>query len=273
MYAPRLIAALLIAASLLILALQNAEPSLSLAFLGSTTLSLPVGVWLCGAIALGALTGLMLMEAPGLFAQSPKRAGRRQWQVRAPGTSAPAREDRPSAPRTARENVSRNPRRESPAEDWQSWEQRTPVSQWENWSGGGTETRKGSFSERQQKDRRRAQNNLEDMAGGWDSSAQETVYVKPGGSTVEDTLDEISEGWEEWGEEAGPAETAYSYRYQGEEAASRVDSVYAPPDEAAGDGTAAEDTGEADGIYDADYRVIVPPHRPMEDEEGRDRTP
>ncbi|NEQ44251.1 MAG: hypothetical protein F6K00_12130 [Leptolyngbya sp. SIOISBB] len=45
-------------------------------------------------------------------------------------------------------------------------------------------------------------------------------------------------------------------KYEGSERASRRDSIYAPPD----------DPSRNDEVYDADYRVIIPPRPPLDDE-------
>ncbi|MBE7382614.1 MAG: hypothetical protein F6J95_014525 [Leptolyngbya sp. SIO1E4] len=336
MSTPRLVVALLVICGLVTIALQNTSPSLALVFLGFRSITLPLGVWLSGAIALGALTTLALTEFIPFSATAPKRPPRRRWQVRpdAPSDRSGAAGARPSPrtpPREAPKKTPRDRRRPEPtssftgqntaktaprdaaaAEDWQTWGQRTPASQWEDWSQAGTaDPADQRFSKRQRKDREKAENAINDISDGWAGSAQETVYVASGGSAVEDALDEISEGWDDWeSEAAAPSETAYSYRYRGAEASPRVDAVYGPPDDVGENypdlgSAAADDSDEdwglesdeaaagkswqesppsndldanneseaSDGVYDADYRVIIPPHRPLEeDENDRDRT-
>lgn len=56
----RLVVVLLALGTVLLLLLQNLTPALPLVFLGSRTIALPVGLWLFGAISLGALTTLGL---------------------------------------------------------------------------------------------------------------------------------------------------------------------------------------------------------------------
>jgi hypothetical protein len=112
---------------------------------------------------------------------------------------------------------------------------------------------------RQRRDREKAEATVHDLDRGWDDTAQDTVYVAPGGSQVEDTLDDIVDGWEDWDSDDNPlADTAYAKRYEGVEKANRRDAIYAPPD----DGGDADDSQ----VYDADYRVIIPPYRPLEDD-------
>lgn len=323
----RLVIALLIVCGLVTFALQNTSPSIPLVFLGIRTVALPLGVWLSGAIALGGLTTLLLSGLTDWQAIASQRPNRRRWQVRpnpASERSEPAgfrpprdtsRDVRREPPRRAEAASGRQTRIQTQttsrdaasADNWEAWGQRTPASQWEDWSQANRrESAKQGFSRRQRKDREKAEGAISDMSQGWDESAQDTVYVPPGGSAVEDALDEIAEGWEDWEPENASAETAYSYGYQGSEAASRVDSIYAPPDDVRDkyperSPTAAEsdrnedwgldddserpqtegssaasshDEADGEGVYDADYRVIIPPHRPLEDaEDDSDRTP
>jgi len=341
----RLVVAVLILCSLVILATQNLSPSLSLVFLGLRSVPLPLGVWLVAAIALGILTTIGIFTLLDMGA-APGRAQRRQWRVQPdepppssrgngersrsfqtdntarsnepPRYTPPRREPhpprdssatRPSSPPQA-PSPSQTPsaqtatRKAAAAEDWRSWGQRTPASQWEDWSQAGTdaEAEGKQFSRRQRKDREQAESTIQDLEKGWDDTAQDTVYVAPGGSDVEDALDDITEGWDDWQNEApAPAETAYSEGYGPNP---RVDSVYAPPDDVRPDyqdwrsPDTASDSREEDedwglddddpangdpdndgdednaGVYDADYRVIIPPYRPL-DETGDtgDRAP
>jgi len=79
---PRLVVAALIVAALVILAWQNATPTLALRFLGWRSVTLPLGVWLVGAIALGVLTTLAIAALAHLGMPPAHRAGRRRWTVR-----------------------------------------------------------------------------------------------------------------------------------------------------------------------------------------------
>ncbi|NER82743.1 MAG: hypothetical protein F6K42_24945 [Leptolyngbya sp. SIO1D8] len=325
MSTPRLVVALLIICGLVTVALQNTSPSLALVFLSFRTATLPLGVWLSGAIILGALTTMVLTEFTISRERPSQRPRRRRWRVSPNPTDQPGSAGRRSSsqdtPRrstsSAREkNRSKpqpSPRDPAAAEDWQAWGQRIPASQWEDWSQSGSpEPTNQTFSKRQRRDKDKAENTIKDLSDGWDSSAQDTVYVAPGGSAVDDVLDDIAEGWDDWDSEtASPSETAYSYRYRGDAASSRADQVYGPPDDAvetfqefqsapaSGDDnedwglepdetsagkpwtekTSPHDPGvnseDNEEVYDADYRVIIPPYRPLEEdtEDDRDRTP
>lgn len=313
---PRLVVAALIVAALVTLALQNSTPTLTLTFLGWQTIALPLGVWLSSAIALGALTALIMLT----LTTSHRAAGpanRRRWTVR-PETETSAR-DRTRRQSSTAESGQRNwnlrspqeffrrdnprnaaakdapprdpPRREPPrdsdrrrdesrarattpppsnavaAEDWQAWGQRNAPSKWDDWSqAGGPNPEVENMPRRQRRDREKAEATIHDLDQGWDDTAQETVYVAPGGSQVEDTLDDIVDGWEDWDSDDNPlADTAYAASYDGVDKANRRDSIYAPPDD--------DSDADNDQVYDADYRVIIPPYRPLDDEENEGDRP
>ncbi|MGD1940757.1 MAG: hypothetical protein ACFB0G_05565 [Leptolyngbyaceae cyanobacterium] len=310
---PHLVIAVLIVCSLVILALQNASPSLAIVFLGVESIALPLGVWLSGAISLGALTAIAIMTVPTWGSPSVSRGNRRRWTVRPEPT--PSNRDRNPEP-TDRMPRERPPRRwaapapfASPprasqssasgrtsrpaatvgttaaAEDWQTWEQRSPPSQWEDWSqANGGDPAEEPLSKHQRQDRQKATTTIQDLETGWDDSAQDTVYVAPGGSQVEDTLDDIADGWEDWDAEDNPlADTAYAQRYEGEARQSRRDAIYAPPDDAYGErdwqnqpanpSAPTANSEDETNVYDADYRVIIPPYQPLDESESEGDRP
>jgi hypothetical protein len=267
----------LLAASLVMLTLQNSTPSLSLIFLGSQTVLLPLGVWLSAAIAAGVLTALAIsLLTSGQTGMKPP-PDRRQWTVRPdvpPAYSPPAKQCRPS-PSTEQSRAKAAPaeafrdRSPTPApttaqasEDWQIWQQRTSPRQWNDWSeASGHNPMDATLNKRQRQDRQKAETTIQDLEKGWDDSAQDTVYVAPGGSQVQDALDEIEDGWEDWDTEENPlANTAYAQSYDPQERATRRDSIYAPPD-------ASDRPDEEESVYDADYRVILPPYRPLAEDD------
>ncbi len=274
---PRLGIGVAIAVGLGTLVWQNNAPQLALRFLGNQTVPLPLGVWLSGAIAAGMLTTLLIFGLTQRHSRvSP--ANRRQWTVRPEGTPPPYNTSAPpgrtpppsdgmgaraqaqvSSPRGADAAVrSRIPNQQQAVEDWRAWGDRVSPRQWEDWSDAERGNPQGAgFSRGQRRDLQKAETTLQDLDQGWDASAQEVIYVAPGGSVVEDALDEIEEGWDDWDEaDSSLGETAYAQRYEGREQATRRDVIYAPPDEE------PEET-----VYDADYRVIVPPYRPLDEGE------
>ncbi|MGB5972431.1 MAG: hypothetical protein WBG38_03890, partial [Nodosilinea sp.] len=61
----RLIIVVLVLGLVVLLGVQNLAPELPLIFFGSGTQALPLGVWLVGAVLLGALTTLVLTALLG----------------------------------------------------------------------------------------------------------------------------------------------------------------------------------------------------------------
>ena len=132
-------------------------------------------------------------------------------------------------------------------------------------------------TQRQRRQQERADTSFQDIAEGWDPRVERQPYVAQGSSDVEDALDDISSGWGDWGDrppglvdEPPPAATAYAYRY-GEDTETRKDPVHAPADDwVDGDSDEVDAPEESGEVYDADYRVIIPPHTPpAEDTEGK----
>ncbi|WP_204138849.1 hypothetical protein [Halomicronema sp. CCY15110] len=293
--APKLVLVALIVAILVILAWQNSTPLLALSFLGFRSVTLPLGVWLVAAIALGSLTTIAILVLTEMGSGAPPRSRRRQWhvqpdmpphpdagrsddgtaqqrnrrwQMRSPqdflrreGTQrAPNRQDNRNEPRQAPRSRPSGPPPSNAvaAEDWQAWGQRNKPSAWNDWSdASGNRPEDENFDRRQKRDRDQAEATIHDLDKGWDESARETVYVPPGGSEVQDTLDEIEDGWEGWDSPDNPlSDTAYAEKYAGVDRANRRDSIYAPPD---------DPNQDDDQVYDADYRVIIPPYQPSDD--------
>jgi hypothetical protein len=122
-----------------------------------------------------------------------------------------------------------------------------------------------------------------------------------GVSPVEEALEDIAEGWEDWDdpeeirrdnapeprsiyevqrspESVSKSGTHYSYRYRtADDLRRRPSDPEAEPAEAAttvdeADPATPLDVPEVgpDGVYDADYRVIIPPSRPLEDDSEQD---
>lgn len=289
----RLIVALVLAAALITFALQNMTPTLALVFLGGRTVALPLAVWLVGAIALGALTALILV---GVTAGGAGSSSRRRWRVTPDPGEGPGREPRrrPSPPREPSRAAppppytgNRQPGADRSGDDWGAWEQRAAPQQWDDWSqmggSGGPDGRSPSQRQRDglntgpQGQRQQADARVRDVAAGWDPQRERQRDGAQGSNEVDDALDDIASGWGDWGDrppglvdEPPPATTAYSYRY-GEDTETRQDPVYAPPDDWV-DGDGDDDAPEeSEGVYDADYRVIIPPYRPPE-EDAQDKS-
>ncbi|MEM1427206.1 MAG: hypothetical protein AAGF75_11715, partial [Cyanobacteria bacterium P01_H01_bin.130] len=191
-----------------------------------------------------------------------------------------------------------------PYEDWEDWGQRSPASQWQNWEQAPQDASRASressrrIPKRQQQAENQAAADFEDIAAGWDDRAANSPYRPAGASPVDDALDEIAEGWEDWEdpeearrdnapesrpiyevrrspESVSKSGTSYSYRYRSADDLRRQPSsakVSASEPESVDANAEEEEPGldvpevGPDGVYDADYRVIIPPSRPLEED-------
>lgn len=273
MFNSRLVVTLVLIVALVTLALQNMSPALALVFLGGRTVALPLAVWLLAAIALGSITALLLV---GLGSSGPagKTPPRRRWRVqpepkspgatpspRSPGDTPPPPRDTPRSPRGT---VATPPPESQRGEDWADWEQRIPVGERRDWDSPPVMARGAGpppLSGDQWRDRQEAEASMADIATDWDPDAETSAYPARDVSPVEDALEDIASGWEEWEPpRSPPPATAYTYRPD-PQAEGRQDQIYAPPDppQQPWPEEAAQDEDGNPGVYDADYRVIIPP--------------
>lgn len=139
----RLVVVLLTLATVLLLVLQNLTPALPLVFLGSRSVALPVGVWLFGAIGLGALTTLGLTVL--LKLSRGGGSGRRRYQYEPQPFYEPAEPTSPSS--APRSSPASDPDRQTrygttPADraaaattdsSWQSWADLQAPARWDSW--------------------------------------------------------------------------------------------------------------------------------------------
>lgn len=281
----------------LLLTLQNTSVTLPLIFLGGRFPVLPVGVWLLGAIALGALTTLLLNLLLGINRRPGRSGAEDRYRYSPQGFYEPS-----PGPTTA-------PPPSSDQGDWQSWSTPQPT-QWESWESrdqpsrateppGSPPPRARSWfgrSDRSDADQTwRLEQSLEELSSDWGDLERRRHYTT-GASPVQDSLEEITAGWDDLestpatGEFEAPQSprqvyrdgSIYSYRYGDRPGAGQSDRIYAPPDQQADRASAsppqstdAPETEDA-GVVDADYRVIIPPY-PAPDSQDRqdhpDRSP
>lgn len=232
---------LLIAGGLTIFALQNLSP-IALVILGARTLALPLAAWVLGAMAAGALTTLVLS---GFFSLSRSGAAERRFTnaratesagTRSPWSSGPKRDSASRPKNTAGFSAAGSSRRAS--DDWETSAQ----DDWDDW-GSGQET------------------------------AQPRSASAPNASRTEvrDTTDEDWANWEGY-EETGPRDrerrdSTYSSQPRRTEFESRQTpkstqqsgSVYSYSYRDPQDTPSGRKTNE---VYDAEYRVIIPPYTP-----------
>lgn len=299
----RLLVVLLLLVAVALLAFQNTAPALPLVFLGLRTQAYPLAFWLVGAIALGSLTSLVMVAlttAGSPVSESgrrpPNRYGRRipydPNPSPGPGTArdftANASGQRPSAERGQR------PPEPAGGGEWGEWTNLQSPSQWDDWSqverqasgqadqGNPTQNRSRWGFGRGPDPTQRANESWQEISEGWDD-LENVRYRARGVSPVADALDELEEGWDD---DRGIRDRARSQDYEPNQAPKRVyrdGSIYsysyrdAPldpsdqdydPEEYDDEPNASGDLQDPrladDGVVDADYRVIIPPYRPLE---------
>lgn len=311
----RLITVVLVLGLVVLLGGQNLAPALPLVFLGGSTQALPLGVWLTGAVLLGALTTLVLTALLGsVGADNRSRTTAYKYRPQSfyeptgPGAAAASRSpsDRPSPPPynnpAARATGSGRsvdfPGAGSPGGDsddddpsWRAWTNLRSPAQWNDWeslsrasqpetsptaSGSPLDTASGiidgvttwfSSSKQRAKQQQRVNESLRELDDDWDGLENQS-YQAPGVSPVQDSLDDISQGWDQSlprsshdpgrDFEASQAPrrvyqdgSLYSYSYRDEAATSaprgQVDNIYAPPDDVLYGNP--PDPGDPDGEY------------------------
>lgn len=285
----RLVALLLAVGALVLFAVQNTSPALPLVFLGMQTRALPIAVWLVGAIAAGAITALLLaglIELAGSNSRSEPRSNWTQPQGDRPSAARwqtpPARSDRSQAASPPPKTASRD---RSPQEaDWETF--RSP----ENWDNWGEQPDPDAPPPRQpprsrrQREQYQVEDSLNELTQGWEDWQAESPAT--GASVAADLrdTDDLEAGWEDWPDDMA-VEDSSPRDYEAPASPKRVyqsGSIYAESyrgdDEAANvrpDGSAAGETaiggrvGE-DGVYEADYRVIIPPYRNLDETDDAD---
>ena len=296
----RLIVVLLGLGIVVLLGMQNMAPALPLVFLGGNTQTLPLGVWLVSAIALGALTTLvftvLLGSVGGASGGRGGRSGGRSgaYKYRPESFYEPAESVAGSsypASGSSRSGASPSPRSGNDDPTWRAWGDLKSPGQWNDWetlsqapkpetnSSGPApagsslgQTASGlvegvttwfSSSKRQAKQQQRVNDSLQALDDDWDG-LENRRYPAPGASPVQDSLDDINQGWDR-GQGSDPNRgfeapqsarrvyqdgSLYSYSYRGDDdppagRGGQVDNIYAPPDDVA--------YGDAPG-YGADYR-------------------
>jgi hypothetical protein len=268
----------LIVLVLVILAIQNMAPPIALVILGKAILTLPLAVWLVGAIATGAILtlviyGLASTSAPSrrpyrpLGQRIPPEDDRRTASAH-PGFDqestasrrfTPDAQPAPGAPRSAYDT------------DWESFK---APQQWDNWgerpdpqtvasqkTSQATQS-KGFFGFKRPPNYS-VDASVSEIESGWEDYPASPASAR-GGSDVADSLDEISEGWDD---EYGGEETPYEEtEYQAVDSSThRRDDTVTEEIFKDDDNLGPAQVGP-DGVYEADYRVIIPPYKPLKDE-------
>lgn len=147
----RLIVVLLVLGAVLLLGVQNLAPALPLVFFGGTTQALPLGIWLTGAVGLGALTTLVLTallgsagpsggdrsksykyrpqsfyEPTGSSSGTASTASQTGRNYTTPGSRSGGAGRQPTSPGTSSDNPTDDP-------SWRAWTNLKSPAQWSDW--------------------------------------------------------------------------------------------------------------------------------------------
>jgi hypothetical protein len=234
---------LLIAAGLVIFTLQNLTP-MALVVVGVKTQALPLAVWVLGAIAAGAFTTVLVTSFPGSSrsstvgdrasygraADAAARTGRAPWGAETKRTSTQASRPKGSAGFTAAGSSRRN------VDDWEAPES----DDWDDWG-----------------------------------SSQEPAQYRssPSPATKTEIRDRADDDWANWEgyekasprdserrspENPAPRRTEFESQ-QPPKSSQRSGSTYSYSYREPQDSAPRRKTNE---VYDAEYRVLIPPHNP-----------
>ncbi|MEO0352619.1 MAG: hypothetical protein AAF282_21465 [Cyanobacteria bacterium P01_A01_bin.15] len=244
-----------VVAALLILVLQNLSPSLPLVVLGRSTGTLPLSLWLLIAIAVGSLCTLVIYQLV------PKKRSYRPMGKRVgddappepvnrfvdmsgsnPSTTAPSTTD----PSTTDRRQSRDetpPRNERPTPYDSDWETFKAPEQWDDWGGRSGDAFRDSPRGPSRDPGDPIDNTVRDIESGWGQDD----YVPPPPPAYGDNTDI---GWES---AQSPRTHDEGWLYGSEPPADPPVSPEPEPPES------------SDDVYDASYRVIIPPYDAKDD--------
>lgn len=269
----RLALLLAILGGLTLFALQNSSPAVPLVILGVQTQAFPLAVWMVGAIAAGALTTLVIAALFGLsntFASTRTRRPAAQREASRYTTSADTSWDKgwtepqdssysstataatASASAATSYAKSESPKPKSSFDFSNDWENvGAPVEEWEDWQ---------DYEE--PVDTPRAQANPQGSSSYSSSSYNSQTRIQE--------PEEEREEWEDWEEEEVPPQapvqpprTDYEVR-RDPKTSYQSGSVYSYSYREPSD----SGVGKTESVYDADYRVIIPPARSLDELDG-----
>jgi hypothetical protein len=245
----RLILLLAIAGAMTLFTLQNLTPVLPLVFLGSPTPALPLSWWVLGAIAAGALTTLALIFVVGLsnfltgqVVRSQARSSSRRNPVSEPFSRTSAEKNRTAAAAAASQAKPSEAEGDAAWQDWRGYET-SPAP-----SAATAASRTSSQSS--------PANDLDDWERGMSDDWEESPRDRPtpfAPASAPPTRDR----WEQPPPPQPESRSGSSYSYRSREPESSGSSQ---------SGSRKPDSRKPERVVDADFRVLVPPYRSLEDE-------
>lgn len=255
----QLITLLLLVALLGILVLQNLTPVLGLVVLGQSTIMLPLSLWLLGAISLGVLCTLLIYQL--VPQKRPYRPMGQRLSDPIAADSEPANRfvdnrfvdttrDNPSG--QFQQSVTSDPSRQNPYDaDWENFK---APEQWDDWEQQQQAASNYSY-ENTAEDTFRG--TVQDIESGWGDDGYESTYAYP--------REESEMGWEDRSpydsdyvnRSERPASRTYQggWLYNNNASETSPETTSKNPDE-----FEDSDFEELEDVYDANYRVIIPPY-------------
>ncbi len=233
----RLILLLAIAAVVVLFTLQNLTPTLALTFLGMKTPALPFSWWVLGALAAGALTTMAISFLFSLshfvarqFMRSQFKRAMRRATEESPSPSPP----RPDSGRAAEAAAKTYRQDDSVWQDWSGYESSTPRSSARS-SSPPASTSTATATDPLDDWEAPASEDWEDTPG------DRTPVSRPDTTTAQQSRTEFEKSQEPRRSDRSGSTYSYSYR------------------------EAEPQPRPKESVVDADYRVIVPPYRPLDD--------
>lgn len=242
----RLMLLLAIAGAMTLFTLQNLTPVLPLVFLGSPTPALPLSWWMLGAIAAGAFTTIAITFLVGLsnfltgqVVRSQVRSSRRNT-VSEPFSKTPAEKNRTAAAAAASQA------KPSEAEG---------DAAWQDWRGYETSASR-SAATAASRSTPRPQSNQNDDGDDWERGMSDDWNKSPSDRPASPSSPSAPDRFEQpqQPKQGSRSGSAYSYSY-GE-----------PEPSDSGTGSGKSDSGKTERVVDADFRVLVPPYRALDDQ-------
>jgi uncharacterized integral membrane protein len=223
----RLFLPLLILVGLAFFALQNWSPVLPIVVAGLPTQALPLAIWMLAAIAAGAATTVAISSLLSLSRFTAVRRSNKQRPSTSSSASRPATESRPWVAAWTRRNEERaNPSSSSKTRIQEDWDNRQTREEWDDWEEDAPRSSSRSAASSEPRDR-----SDED----WDNWEGYTEADRVSGTP----RPPVRTDFEAKQASVAPKQTGsiYSMSYE------KADAEPKRPNE----------------VYDADYRVIVPP--------------
>ena len=253
----RLAIALILIGGLVLLTVQNLSPAMPLVVLGGSTLSLPLAVWIGGAIAAGAATTLVISALSSL-ARPVRRSAPKRPAAAVGGTSFKA----PWTPQPSGKSAQTGSAQTKPSSRQDDWNAPQGKDEWDDWEEPAPPAAPSTTQSRAPQPE--ARDRLDEDWADWDGyddyqrgsqrnepqrnepqrNEPQTPYVprRIDFETKQEPVTRIQSG------------SVYSHSYnRTDEPADRPDDLRDRND------TPPRKPGE---VYDAEYRVLTPPYHP-----------